>query len=34
MTSFIPTPIPDKGNVLTGLSIFWFERSAGSSPTT
>jgi len=22
-----PTPIPDKGNVLTGLSAFWFERS-------
>ncbi|HEY2769117.1 MAG TPA: phosphoribosylaminoimidazolesuccinocarboxamide synthase [Solirubrobacteraceae bacterium] len=22
-----PTPIPDKGNVLTGLSTFWFERS-------
>ena len=21
-----PTPIPDKGNVLTGLSVFWFER--------
>ena len=23
-----PTPIPDKGNVLTGLSAFWFERTA------
>jgi phosphoribosylaminoimidazole-succinocarboxamide synthase len=21
-----PTPIPDKGNVLTGLSVFWFEH--------
>jgi phosphoribosylaminoimidazole-succinocarboxamide synthase len=24
-----PTPIPDKGSVLTGLSTFWFERTAG-----
>ena len=23
-----PTPIPDKGRVLTGLSAFWFERLA------
>ena len=23
-----PTPIPDKGKVLTGLSVFWFERTA------
>ena len=23
-----PTPIPDKGKVLTGLSVFWFERHA------
>ncbi|MGA2924930.1 MAG: phosphoribosylaminoimidazolesuccinocarboxamide synthase [Solirubrobacteraceae bacterium] len=23
-----PTPIPDKGRVLTGLSTFWFERTA------
>jgi phosphoribosylaminoimidazole-succinocarboxamide synthase len=23
----LPTPIPDKGRVLTGLSRFWFERS-------
>ncbi|MBV9197252.1 MAG: phosphoribosylaminoimidazolesuccinocarboxamide synthase [Solirubrobacterales bacterium] len=23
-----PTPIPDKGSVLTGLSTFWFERMA------
>jgi len=22
-----PTPIPDKGSVLTGLSVFWFEQS-------
>ncbi|MGZ4345543.1 MAG: phosphoribosylaminoimidazolesuccinocarboxamide synthase, partial [Solirubrobacteraceae bacterium] len=22
-----PTPIPDKGAVLTGLSTFWFERT-------
>ena len=29
-----PTPIPDKGKVLTGLSAFWFERTATSSPTT
>jgi phosphoribosylaminoimidazole-succinocarboxamide synthase len=24
-----PTPIPDKGKVLTGLSVFWFERTGG-----
>jgi len=24
-----PTPIPDKGSVLTALSTFWFERTAG-----
>ncbi len=24
-----PTPIPDKGSVLTGLSAFWFERTEG-----
>jgi phosphoribosylaminoimidazole-succinocarboxamide synthase len=24
-----PNPIPDKGKVLTGLSTFWFERTAG-----
>ena len=23
----LPTAIPDKGKVLTGLSVFWFERS-------
>jgi phosphoribosylaminoimidazole-succinocarboxamide synthase len=25
----LPTPIPDKGKVLTGLSVFWFEHTAG-----
>ena len=28
----LPTPIPDKGKVLTGLSVFWFERTAGHRP--
>ena len=23
----LPTPIPDKGRVLTGLSLFWFDRT-------
>ena len=27
-----PTPIPDKGNVLTGLSTFWFERTSEIVP--
>jgi phosphoribosylaminoimidazole-succinocarboxamide synthase len=27
-----PTPIPDKGSVLTGLSAFWFERTADIVP--
>ncbi|HEX4008366.1 MAG TPA: phosphoribosylaminoimidazolesuccinocarboxamide synthase [Solirubrobacteraceae bacterium] len=27
-----PTPIPDKGNVLTGLSTFWFARTADIVP--
>jgi phosphoribosylaminoimidazole-succinocarboxamide synthase len=27
-----PTPIPDKGSVLTGLSMFWFERTAQIVP--
>jgi len=27
-----PTPIPDKGKVLTGLSVFWFEQSAEIVP--
>src|SRR5436305_12327198 len=27
-----PTPIPDKGAVLSGLSTFWFERMSGIVP--
>jgi phosphoribosylaminoimidazole-succinocarboxamide synthase len=27
-----PTPIPDKGNVLTGLSTFWFDRTRDIVP--
>jgi len=27
-----PTPIPDKGSVLTGLSTFWFERTTSIVP--
>src|ERR1700761_7847196 len=27
-----PTPIPDKGAVLTGLSTFWFEQTADLTP--
>jgi len=27
-----PTPIPDKGRVLTGLSMFWFERTTDICP--
>jgi phosphoribosylaminoimidazole-succinocarboxamide synthase len=27
-----PTPIPDKGNVLTGLSVFWFSHLADIIP--
>jgi phosphoribosylaminoimidazole-succinocarboxamide synthase len=27
-----PTPIPDKGAVLTGLSAFWFEHTSGIVP--
>jgi len=27
-----PTPIPDKGNVLTGLSTFWFDRTSEIVP--
>ncbi len=23
----LPTPVPDKGRVLTGLSLYWFERT-------
>jgi len=28
----LPTPIPDKGKVLTGLSRFWFGETAGIVP--
>ncbi len=28
----LPTPIPDKGRVLTQLSAFWFQRLAAASP--
>jgi phosphoribosylaminoimidazole-succinocarboxamide synthase len=28
----LPTPIPDKGKVLTALSVWWFERLAGVVP--
>jgi phosphoribosylaminoimidazole-succinocarboxamide synthase len=27
-----PTPIPDKGKVLTGLSVFWFEKTGHIVP--
>jgi phosphoribosylaminoimidazole-succinocarboxamide synthase len=27
-----PTPIPDKGKVLTGLTAFWLERAGGICP--
>jgi phosphoribosylaminoimidazole-succinocarboxamide synthase len=27
-----PTPVPDKGKVLAGLSAFWFERTADICP--
>jgi phosphoribosylaminoimidazole-succinocarboxamide synthase len=27
-----PTPIPDKGSVLTGVSTFWFQRTADIVP--
>jgi phosphoribosylaminoimidazole-succinocarboxamide synthase len=27
-----PTPIPDKGKVLTGLSVFWFRRTTDLVP--
>ena len=27
-----PTPIPDKGKVLTGISVFWFEKTASICP--
>jgi phosphoribosylaminoimidazole-succinocarboxamide synthase len=25
--AILPTPIPDKGRVLTGMSLFWFDRT-------
>jgi phosphoribosylaminoimidazole-succinocarboxamide synthase len=28
----LPTPIPDKGRVLTQLSLFWFEKLRGTVP--
>src|SRR3954462_15254985 len=28
----LPTPIRDKGRVLTGLSLFWFQRTASIVP--
>jgi phosphoribosylaminoimidazole-succinocarboxamide synthase len=28
----LPTPIPDKGRVLTALSLFWFEQTASVVP--
>src|SRR3954465_9134944 len=28
----LPTPIPDKGKVLTQMSIFWFETTGGIVP--
>ena len=28
----LPDPVPDKGRVLTGLSSFWFERTADLVP--
>jgi phosphoribosylaminoimidazole-succinocarboxamide synthase len=28
----LPTPIPDKGAVLNGLSVFWFERTKSVVP--
>jgi phosphoribosylaminoimidazole-succinocarboxamide synthase len=28
----LPTPIPDKGKVLTQLSLYWFEKLAGLAP--
>jgi phosphoribosylaminoimidazole-succinocarboxamide synthase len=28
----LPTPIPDKGKILTRLSLWWFERLAGIVP--
>ena len=28
----LPTPVPDKGKILTALSLWWFERLAGLVP--
>ena len=28
----LPTPIPGKGRVLTGLSVFWFGQLASATP--
>jgi len=28
----LPTPVPDKGKILTRLSVFWFHRLAGIIP--
>jgi phosphoribosylaminoimidazole-succinocarboxamide synthase len=28
----MPTPIPDKGRVLTGLSLYWFEQTGHITP--
>ena len=28
----LPTPIPDKGRILTALSLWWFERLADVAP--
>ena len=28
----LPTPVPDKGKILTALSLWWFERLAGLAP--
>jgi phosphoribosylaminoimidazole-succinocarboxamide synthase len=30
--AILPTPIPDKGTVLTQLSAFWFRKTAGIAP--
>ena len=30
----LPTPIPEKGRVLTELATFWFERLKGIVPPT
>jgi len=27
-----PTPVPDKGRILTGISAFWFDRLTGITP--